>query len=179
MRGKPLKVDVAIDKLETGKVYRDYRAICDVLGESSKTGSSKNAQLKNWERNFKYDRNGRKYIIKAIYNIPLPFTRKVKVNESKSERKNLSESKIGKKENMKNNKIELKVTTKKPMLKANMQENFMNSNVIKHMLIQQQINLFSNQVNLFTNQMNIAKSQMISTKDQIKQLKTELKEVKL
>lgn len=58
--------------LEVGQVFKSYRDISRYLGEKIKSGNSKDAQVKEWECHFKYDKEGHKYIITEIYNTPLP-----------------------------------------------------------------------------------------------------------
>lgn len=60
-----------VSNLEVGKLYKKYGEICNALGEKEKTGNSKIAQIKEWERYFAYEKKGHKWIIKEIYKIPL------------------------------------------------------------------------------------------------------------
>lgn len=53
-------------------VVKNYRELCELLGEEIKTSDSKKAQLKRWSRYFLWDKNGHKYTIKEIYDNPLP-----------------------------------------------------------------------------------------------------------
>lgn len=52
-------------------VVKNYRELCELLGEEIKTSSSKKAQLKRWSRYFLWDKKGHKYTIKEIYDTPL------------------------------------------------------------------------------------------------------------
>ena len=83
MRGKIINDKVAIEKLTIGEPYRDYRALCETLGEKTKTGSSRNAQLRNWGRYFDYKRDGRTYIITKIYEEPKPAKRRAEQTKKK------------------------------------------------------------------------------------------------
>lgn len=56
-----------IENLEVGKVYKNYKALCEVLGEKPVTSNSKKAQIKEWERYFSYIKDGNKIIIKEVY----------------------------------------------------------------------------------------------------------------
>jgi hypothetical protein len=56
----------------TGQTFKNYKEICAALDEKVSAGNTKKAQLKEWERYFKYEKNGHKFIITHIYNIPLP-----------------------------------------------------------------------------------------------------------
>jgi hypothetical protein len=61
-----------LSNIKVGDIYKNYRAICDALEVETKTSNSKKAQLKEWERFFKYEKDGYKFIITHIYEIPLP-----------------------------------------------------------------------------------------------------------
>ncbi|RKJ60837.1 hypothetical protein D7X33_27380, partial [Butyricicoccus sp. 1XD8-22] len=56
--------------LKVGQVYKSYRQVCEALGEKVKAGDSKYSQLKEWERYFKYDKDGNKFIITDIFDEP-------------------------------------------------------------------------------------------------------------
>lgn len=60
-----------ISNLEVGQIHKSYKALCQFLGENTKTSNSKKAQLKEWERHFLYEKDGNKFVIKEIYNEPL------------------------------------------------------------------------------------------------------------
>lgn len=62
------------------KMYKNYKELCSVLNETVKGGKSKILQLADWERYFKYEKNGNKYLITNIYKEPLP-----KIDERRSE----------------------------------------------------------------------------------------------
>lgn len=57
-------------KLEKGMVIKNYKEMCDLLGEKTEGGNSKKAQLREWERFFKYHKEGYKIIIDEIYDEP-------------------------------------------------------------------------------------------------------------
>lgn len=61
-----------ISNVKVGDTYKNYKELCIVLGEKTKTGNAKKAQLKEWERFFKYEKEGNKFIITHVYDIPLP-----------------------------------------------------------------------------------------------------------
>ena len=63
------------------KEYKNYKVICNTLGENIKGGKSKRLQLKDWERYFEWKKEGYKFIVTEIYNKPLP---KPKDNRGKS-----------------------------------------------------------------------------------------------
>lgn len=54
-------------KIESGKVFKNYKVVCEYLNEKVKTGSSKQAQLKDWSRRFKFHKEGHKIIIDEVY----------------------------------------------------------------------------------------------------------------
>ena len=60
-----------IENLCEGQVVKNYRVLCEILGQEPKTSNSKKAQLKEWECYFKYHKEGQKIIIDEIYDTPL------------------------------------------------------------------------------------------------------------
>lgn len=56
-----------IQELKEGQVIKNYKELCEVLGEKPKVGKSKQLQLKKFDRYFEYTREGNKYIITKIY----------------------------------------------------------------------------------------------------------------
>ena len=58
--------------LELGMVVKNYREMCEILGEEVCGGDSKKAQLKEWARFFLWEKKGQKFIILDIYDEPLP-----------------------------------------------------------------------------------------------------------
>lgn len=63
-----------IDNLEIGKAYKNYKQLCEVLGELTRTGKSKRLQLADWERHFKYSKSGHNFIINEICETPTEKT---------------------------------------------------------------------------------------------------------
>lgn len=61
-----------LSKIKTGDTIKNYKVLCELLGENQKAGNSKKAQLKDWERYFKYEKKGYSFTITHIYDIPLP-----------------------------------------------------------------------------------------------------------
>lgn len=59
-----------IENLEVGKIYKNYKVMCEALGVNIEAGNSKKAQLKEWERYFEYTKQGNKFIINTIYDEP-------------------------------------------------------------------------------------------------------------
>lgn len=58
------------ENIKVGDIIKNYKELCTLLGEPEKTSNSKKAQLKEWERYFRYEREGHKYIIKEIFDTP-------------------------------------------------------------------------------------------------------------
>lgn len=52
--------------IEVGKIYT-YTEFCKLIGESSKIGNPKKAQLKEWKRHFDFTLEGRNIVINEIY----------------------------------------------------------------------------------------------------------------
>ena len=57
-------------ELKQGQVYKNYKALCEQLGEQPKTGKSKQLQLKDWERYFTYHKDGNKFVIDEVFSEP-------------------------------------------------------------------------------------------------------------
>lgn len=62
------------EKLTESTVIKNYKKMCELLGEEIKTGESKKSQEKKWKRYFDYEKEKQKYIIVKIYDEPLPPT---------------------------------------------------------------------------------------------------------
>lgn len=60
-----------VKQLKVGQEFKSYRAVCEILGEKQKGGTSKNAQLKEWSRYFNHRKDGNKWVITEIYGNPL------------------------------------------------------------------------------------------------------------
>jgi hypothetical protein len=61
---------VNIENLKHGMVVKNYKEMCSLLGEDIKDGNSKKAQIEEWNRYFKFERNGHKFIINEVFNVP-------------------------------------------------------------------------------------------------------------
>lgn len=57
--------------MHEGQTIKNYKELCKLLEEPTKVGKSKILQLKEFERYFKYNKKGNKYMIISIYEIPL------------------------------------------------------------------------------------------------------------
>lgn len=56
--------------LEKGQVVKNYKALCSILEQKECGGKSKQLQIKDWQRFFSYHKDGQKFIIDEIYDIP-------------------------------------------------------------------------------------------------------------
>lgn len=59
-----------IENLIEGMVLKNYRQLCEVLGEKIKGGKSKTLQLKELERFIKYRKEGNKFVIEEVFETP-------------------------------------------------------------------------------------------------------------
>lgn len=64
-----------IENLKVGMTIKNYKELCKLLEVDVKAGKSKQLQLTDFQRYFDYLKEGNKFIIKEIYNVP-----KVKVD---------------------------------------------------------------------------------------------------
>ena len=64
--------EIDTSKLIIGMVIKNYKEMCNLIGEEIKTGKAKQLQLKNWKRYFDWEKDGQKFIIIDIYDTPLP-----------------------------------------------------------------------------------------------------------
>ena len=53
--------------IKRGQTFRNYKEVCEYLGEEIKTGSSKRAQLKRWGCLFAWHNEGHKYVIDDVF----------------------------------------------------------------------------------------------------------------
>lgn len=58
-------------ELKVGMVFKNYKCLCECLGENVRTGQSKILQVKNWNRYFEFTRNKSSIIISKIYDNPI------------------------------------------------------------------------------------------------------------
>lgn len=61
-----------LENITEGLIIKNYKELCTLLKELTKTGKSKQLQLNDFERYFNYEKKGNKFIIKEIYNVPIP-----------------------------------------------------------------------------------------------------------
>lgn len=60
-----------LSNIQVGNTYKNYKLLCETLGEPIKAGNMKIAQIKEWERFFKFTKQGHKFIIEEVYDKPL------------------------------------------------------------------------------------------------------------
>ena len=61
------------NKLINGMVVKNYKELCSLVEEEIKDGNSKKAQMKEFERYFKYHKEGHKFVIDEVFDTPLPI----------------------------------------------------------------------------------------------------------
>lgn len=62
-------VQANIEKNEDNTV-KNYKVMCELIGECETTGNSKKAQLNRWKRYFDFYKDGQKFLINEIYDEP-------------------------------------------------------------------------------------------------------------
>jgi hypothetical protein len=58
--------------LQPGMIIKNYKKLCELLSEKEVEGDSKQAQIKEWQRCFNFEKEGQKYIVIKIYDEILP-----------------------------------------------------------------------------------------------------------
>ena len=58
-------------KLSIGMAIKNYREMCFILEEKEKKGKSRLLQIANWERYFKWHKDGQKFIINEVFEMPI------------------------------------------------------------------------------------------------------------
>jgi len=58
-------------KLSIGMAIKNYREMCFILEEKEKKGKSRLLQIANWERYFKWHKDGQKFIIDEVFEMPI------------------------------------------------------------------------------------------------------------
>ena len=59
-----------VSKLQEGMLIKNYAVFCELVGQPKTTGCSKKAQLVEWQRYIEYERDGQKFFIIKIKDIP-------------------------------------------------------------------------------------------------------------
>lgn len=65
-------MELDVSKLKEGQEIKNYKVMCQLLGQVSSTGKSRQLQEKDWRRYISYHKQGNKYIIDEIYDKVLP-----------------------------------------------------------------------------------------------------------
>lgn len=68
---------MVIGSIKVGMKFGNYRQVCAALKEPIKSGSSKRSQIKRWKRYFNYEKIGNGFLIKEIYEDPIPKPRRL------------------------------------------------------------------------------------------------------
>lgn len=76
-----------VNKLSLNQQFDNYKKLCEYLNEPIKSGASKKAQIKEWERYVRFEKIGNKYIVKEKYDKPLDKIRKERAKETKPRKK--------------------------------------------------------------------------------------------
>lgn len=61
-----------IENLKEGMIVKNYPEMCELLDQKVTGGKSKKLQVEDWERYFAYHKQGQKFIIDKVYDIPKP-----------------------------------------------------------------------------------------------------------
>ena len=64
--------EIDTSRLVIGMTLKNYKLLCEILGEEEKTGKAKQLQLQSWKRYFDWEKDGQKFIIIDIFDTPLP-----------------------------------------------------------------------------------------------------------
>ena len=81
-----------MNKVNIGQVFKNYKELCAYLGEQEKGGKSRDLQIKDWERYFSFEKQGHKFIITDVYDIPKEKVRKQRKVEDKPRKKYKTEN---------------------------------------------------------------------------------------
>lgn len=58
------------EELKIGHVFKNYKAICEWLGVKPASGNTKISHMKEFDRYCKYHKDGNKFIIDEVYDVP-------------------------------------------------------------------------------------------------------------
>ena len=75
-----MKAGVYMKSVESGQVFKNYKELCEHLGEPVKVGKSKQLQMKDWERYFTYKKSGHSLIIVSVHENPIEKTERTSNN---------------------------------------------------------------------------------------------------
>lgn len=62
---------IITSKLIIGMTVKNYKVLCELLGQPEKNGKARKLQLEDWKRYFDWEKSGQKFIITDIYDTPL------------------------------------------------------------------------------------------------------------
>ena len=82
----------SMNNVNVGQEFKNYKELCAYLGEQEKGGKSKDLQIKDWERYFSFEKQGHKFIITDVYDIPKEKVRKQRKVEDKPRKKYKTEN---------------------------------------------------------------------------------------
>lgn len=68
---EPENTPIDTSVLKVGMVVKNYKALCELLGQPEKGGRSRTYQQKDWKCYFDWEKSGQKFIISDIYDTPL------------------------------------------------------------------------------------------------------------
>lgn len=60
-----------MNNLKIGQVFRNYKAICEWLDVKPASGNTKISHMKDFDRYCKYHKDGNKFVIDEVYDMPL------------------------------------------------------------------------------------------------------------
>ena len=63
-----------LSRLKAHSTVKNYKVMCETLGEPEKHSASKDAQLREWQRYFSFTKQGHKFLIGEVYEYPYPKT---------------------------------------------------------------------------------------------------------
>lgn len=63
--------DVVKEKLSVGTKIKNYKVMCSILNQEEKKGKSRTLQMLDWERYFKWHKEGQKFIIDEVFEVPI------------------------------------------------------------------------------------------------------------
>lgn len=60
-----------ITNISEGQIFKNYKVLCEELGEPVRNGKSKKLQLEDWNRYFEFSKSGNSFIITKIHETPI------------------------------------------------------------------------------------------------------------
>jgi hypothetical protein len=72
-----------LSKIEKGMKIKNYKALCELIGEEVKTSNSKKAQMKELKRFIELEKNGHTFYIKDVYkDVDKKVDKRIKQNDN-------------------------------------------------------------------------------------------------